>query len=258
MIPHFFRIRPLPETLLAQIRASDRQACSIPVLLDFSALKTCADLKTMDMEKWLSAEEKDRFLEFKLQKRQIEWLAGRIGAKIAVRDYFRTHFRDQKMPADNEIVIANSAGGRPFIARIGKEVWRQAPDISISHSGDLSLALAAATCCGVDVQRAVDTLTRVKERFCATHEERLLAGVQESRPLIPLALLWAAKEAAKKALSILAMPGFSELVLTGIDRTCSQVPVFIFTRHRHQTGPPEKIRVATACHQTSAIGICIP
>jgi len=245
------------ETISAHIKAAGRQACSDPVLLDLSTLE--ADSNELYCTAWLSEQERGHYHRFKLEKRKKEWLAGRICAKIALEDYFRTHCRGQKIPAGLEVTIATSKSGRPCATWNDGERLHQGPDISISHSGNLALALAAQTCCGVDIQKTTDTLVRVKERFCTAPEERLLLStVQKTDPRMHLALLWAAKEAAQKALSISAMPGFLDLVLVRIEQIGHKELLFIFRRHDLQVHLPAEILVVTTCYQTYGLGICIP
>jgi phosphopantetheinyl transferase len=242
------------ETIRAQIKAVSRQLCSDPVLLDLSTLD--AGLNESYCTAWLSEQERQHFHRFKLEKRKKEWLAGRICAKIALENYFRTHCQGQKIPAAVEITIASSEGGRPFPTWHNGKRIHEGPDISISHSGNLALALAAQTCCGVDIQKTSDTLVRVKKRFCTAPEERLLESVVQKNDLrMHLALLWAAKEAAKKALSISAMPGFLDLVLVRIEQTGRKELLFIFRKHARL---PSEIVVVITSYQTYGLGICIP
>jgi phosphopantetheinyl transferase len=254
MNPLFLRTITVSETISAQIKAVGRQLCSDPVLLDLSTLD--AGLNESYCTAWLSEQERQHFHRFKLEKRKKEWLAGRICAKIALEKYFRAHCQGQRIPAAAEITISNTKAGRPFAILNSGELVHQGPDISISHSGNLALALAAQTCCGVDIQKTSDTLVRVKKRFCTAPEEHLLESVvQKNDPRMHLALLWAAKEAAKKALSISAMPGFFDLILVRIEQTGRKELLFIFGRHARL---PSEIFVVTNCYQTYACGICIP
>jgi phosphopantetheinyl transferase len=243
-----------PETLSAQIKAVGRQSCSDPVLLDLSTLE--AGTNELHCAAWLSEQERQDYRCFNREKRNKEWLAGRICAKIALEQYFRTYCQGQRVPACVEITIANSGTGRPIATwNDGKHV-RQGPDISISHSGNLALAMAAQTCCGVDIQKTSSTLVRVKERFCTAPEERLLLSVaHKDDPHMHLAQLWAAKEAAKKALSISSMPGFLELVLVRIEQAGRKEPLFIFRRHSPRN---HEIIVVSTWYQTYGLGICIP
>ena len=244
----------VPETFSATIKAASRQPCSAPVLLDLSALED-GSTEERHCTTWLSTEEWDHFSHFKLEKRKREWLAGRICAKIAVQEYFSSHCHNRKMPAYTEFSIANSVTGRPLLIWNTDEL--SGPDISISHSGSLALAIAAWTCCGVDIQKTRDALVRVRERFCTGREEDLLRSVMyKDRPLMPLTLLWAAKEAAKKALSITEMPGFLDLVLARIARIGDEEWLFIF--NQHQAHLPSEVRVVTTCYRDYGLGVCIP
>lgn len=255
-LPH---IIILSETFLAHIKAAGKQPCSAPVLLDLTALGDNAGLDETHSTAWLSEQERCAFHHFKLIKRKKEWLAGRICAKIAIKDYFRTNYPEQKIPASAELSIINSKTGRPLPTWNNGERLHKGLDISISHSGNLALALAAQTCCGVDIQNIKESLARVKERFCTNQEECILSSaLRENSPLMHLTLLWAAKEAAKKALSITEMPGFLDLVLDCIERVGEEEHFFIF-RHSHRLArSPLEIRVVTTCHQNYALGICIP
>ena len=245
----------VPETFSATLKKASRQPCSSPVLLGLSSLGDHSSTAERHPTVWLSTEERDRFSQFKLEKRKKEWLAGRICAKIAVQEYFSNHCHDRIMPACTEFSIANSATGRPLL------IWNtgepSGPDISISHSGSLALAIAARTSCGVDIQKTRDALVRVRERFCTGREEDLLRSVaHKDQPLMPLTLLWTAKEAAQKALSINEMPGFLDLVLARIETVGDKEFLFIFNRHHPHL--PSEIRVATTCYRDYGLGVCIP
>lgn len=244
----------VPETFQAAIKAASRQPCSSPVLLDLSTLEDTGGTEERYCTAWLSTEERDRFSHFKLEKRKKEWLAGRICAKIALHEYCSSHCEGLTLPACTKFSIANSATGRPLL------IWNSSepvPDISISHSGSLALAIAAQTCCGVDIQKTSEALVRVRERFCTGREERLLqAVVHKDRPFLPLTLLWAAKEAAKKALSITEMPGFLDLVLARIETIGGEEWLLIF--NQQQARLPSEIRVITTCFRDYGLGVCIP
>jgi 4'-phosphopantetheinyl transferase EntD len=259
MNPPFMHIITMSQTFSTPVNAAGGQLCSAPVLLDLSVLENKASLDETQYEAWLTAEEMQLVSRFKLAKRKKEWLAGRICAKMAIIDYFHTFCQDQKMPVWNELSISNSDNGRPFPHLNRGERLPEGLDISISHSGSFALALAARTCCGVDIQKTSDTLVRIKERFCTDQEEYILSSTkQKNNPLMPLALLWAAKEAAKKALSVVVMPGFLDLVLDSIEKTDKGKLLFIFKHYHRHAHSPAEIRVVTACYQNYALGICVP
>ena len=253
----FIPIITTPETFSATIKADCKQPCSNPVLLDLSCVETGGGTDEGLCSPWLGIEERLHFSQFTLEKRKKEWLAGRICTKIALKEYFSSHYPDRRMPACTEFSIANSASGRPQLIWNADEPSEPRPDISISHSGSLALAIAARTCCGVDIQKTSDALVRVRERFCTGREEHLLQSVtRKDQPLMPLTLLWTAKEAAKKALSITEMPGFLDLILTRIDTIGDKDFLFIF--NQYQARLPSEIRVVTTCLRDYGLGVCIP
>ncbi len=154
-----------------------------------------------------------RFNEYRYAKRRAEYLTGRICAKLALALFWTPRGNDRP-PVPAEVEIVNSATGRPRvnIAGWGPEAL---PHISISHGGEYGAAIAAAMPCGIDIQEHKEALLRVRDRYCTAGEFRLLRESLVGREsLAALALLWAAKEAAKKALGFWRMPGFHELELT--------------------------------------------
>jgi phosphopantetheinyl transferase len=256
MNPPFIHV--VTDTFAARIKAVISKPCSVPVLLDMSALEADVHLNETLLKSWLSEEERQHLHRFTLAKRRKEWLAGRICAKAAINDYFLTYGKGWNLPPWNEVTITNSESGRPCAILAGGERLPGGPDISISHSGDLALAFASQTCCGVDIQKTSRTLIRVKERFSTDREEQLVASnVRKNDPLMPLGLLWAAKEAAKKALSGTGMPGFLDLVLTDIEKIGEEELLFLFKRSPHRDNAPSEVRVASICYQIYSLGICI-
>jgi 4'-phosphopantetheinyl transferase EntD len=256
MNPPFIHI--VTDTLAARINTIIGKSCSVPFLLDMSALEAGGDLATTQFQSWLSEEEQRHLHRFTLAKRRKEWLAGRICAKAALDDYFITYGQGWKLLPWNEVTITNAESGRPYAILAGGERLTGGPDISISHSGDLALALAAKTCCGVDIQKTSEKHIRVKERFSTDREEQLVASkMRKKDPLMPLGLLWAAKEAAKKALSGTDMPGFLDLVLTDIEKIGEEELLFLFKRSPRRDNAPSEVRVASTCYQIYCLGICI-
>ncbi len=165
---------------------------------------------------WLHSEEIQRHKNFSLEKRQREWLGGRICAKQSLHLYLRQFDKNTPLPIPNQYRIKNEESGRPHLT-IAEKLCCDTPEISISHSKNYATALCAGSPCGIDIQYTARNLNKVKERF-ATEEEELLLRQFLGRylPLEQLAMLWAAKEAVKKMLSLFGMPGFHELVLTDI------------------------------------------
>jgi len=159
---------------------------------------------------YLVAPERLCFDGFRLPKRRLEWLGGRIAAKHAAKglagvgcqaaDWLR--WRVETLPS-----------GRPVLAEwVGERA-----EISISHSGSEAVAMAAEHACGVDIQQCSERLVRVKSRFCsAVEEERLVASLPGVEIISCLNLLWAAKEAVRKALPVTPLASFEETELLAV------------------------------------------
>jgi len=165
------------------------------------------------LRRWLKAEEHRRWSSFRLVKRQNEWLAGRICAKMALAA-LETHDEDRDIRA---VRIDNRADGSPYVALDHGEDEPEV-HISISHSNQRAAALASPQRCGIDVQHRSEKLRKLRERFCSPEEVRLMqAGrchdFDNDDDLDLLNLLWTAKEAIRKAYSFRRVPGFLDLQL---------------------------------------------
>lgn len=162
------------------------------------------------LRRWLEAEELRRWSSFRLEKRQNEWLAGRICAKMALAA-LQTRDENRGMKA---FCIGNRADGRPYVVTDHGEDERKV-HISISHSNRRAAALASPHRCGIDVQHRSEKLHKVRERFCFEEELRLLQANRSGKEadLDLLNLLWTAKEAIRKAFSFRLVPGFLDLQL---------------------------------------------
>ena len=164
----------------------------------------------------LHAGEISRCHGYQMAKRRGEFLAGRISAKLALIAYAAE--TGMNLPAPASLEIANDENGRPFIRSTPETP--EVPQISITHGGAYAAALAALGPCGIDLQPHKENLLRVREKYCTAAEERRLCRfLPKMAEVQRLALLWTAKEAAKKALSCRHMPGFLQLELLSAKRT---------------------------------------
>ncbi len=160
---------------------------------------------------YLCAGELARWQGFSLPKRRLEWLGGRIAAKDAAMRLrglavCEREWRHWQLAAD--------PSGRPRLAGGAAPL----PEISISHSGGWATAMAASSHCGIDIQQRLETVVRVKSRFCLAGEaERLAASLGGVAEGARLTLLWAAKEAIRKAAPVAPMPAFAEMELLAVD-----------------------------------------
>lgn len=166
-------------------------------------------------ETCLTVQEKQLFDTYTFEKRQLEWLLGRICAKQSVLKLIdRTDNLQELTPMDISIDIA--ANGRPFLNDKTTKLLQLAPEISISHSDRRIIAIAADGYCGIDIQALTDTLFKVKSRFCSEKENTLLQATIDDE-LTQLGLLWVAKEAVRKCFGSFKTIGFLDMELTGIE-----------------------------------------
>lgn len=175
--------------------------------LDDLALRCEADGEEAVAQLYLCPGELDHWRGFRLPRRRLEWLAGRIAAKDAA-------MRCRGVAGSNrdwqlwQLVVLPS--GRPEFLAAGALL----PEISISHSGGRAVAMASADRCGIDIQQRREAVVRVKSRFCTeVEEERLAASLSGVDAVSRLTLLWAAKEAIRKAVPLEPLPAFAEMEL---------------------------------------------
>ena len=195
--------RPVPLALARAIATLlPEQRHRVALLHQEEAAAACAAVE------YLHPEELLRYQGFSLPKRRREFLAGRLCAKLAL-----TELLPEQALAPRQLFITSDPSGRPLPP--GDEAGLPPGlHLSITHGGEFAGAIAANRPCGIDLQPLGDNLLRVRERYCLPADEVLLSqtlthlGERER-----LALLWTAKEAAKKALSHRRMYGFLELSL---------------------------------------------
>jgi phosphopantetheinyl transferase (holo-ACP synthase) len=131
--------------------------------------------------------------------RREEWLMGRIAAKEAARDWFRSRHQIELAAADIE--VAGDDRGRPQITVAGMPGLK-APSVSISHSRGWAAAVVAdpGLAVGFDYQR-LDTVradTLIRGAFDDAEQHWFTAVPEQERVRVATAL-WSAKEAASKA-----------------------------------------------------------
>ena len=196
-------------------------AMSLVVLdLESLAMETRQAGEKVMVGKCLSPKEQQQFTAFSYGKRKNEWLGGRIGAKLAAaRCIELIDDANETAVAWQDIAIESQESGRPFCVTGQQDQKPQnVPDISISHSSSLAAAMAVSRGkCGIDIQQASQKTVKVRERFCTQEEHEMLQGfLPAASETVRLTLLWAAKEALRKAADISPVPGFLELQLMEI------------------------------------------
>jgi len=196
---------PLPPELAAAVR-------ELGATLALVRLPPLAEqLEKGDLEPagWLTGPEMARLAGYRYPKRRLEWLGGRLAAKLALLALETTtasplHWR-----------IDSAGDGRPLSFLLDQDGERPGPEISISHSHGLAAALVARRPCGLDLQKTTGAVGRVRERFCTPDEAEALAAAGLTGD--DLTLLWAAKEALRKGLGGTPLTGFLAMTLTGAE-----------------------------------------
>lgn len=171
------------------------------------ALAENLDLPLSDAAGFLSENELKELCLFRLKKRRVEWLGGRLAAKWAAAGLLGGSEAEWK-----NLVVDAEEDGRPYLtiaARTGT------PFISISHSGPMAAALAANIPCGLDIEQPSAKIHTVRPRFVAPEEKDILNAISPDflSETERLTLLWAAKEAIRKMVRASPLLGLSEILL---------------------------------------------
>jgi phosphopantetheinyl transferase len=177
----------------------------------------------------LSPAELAHFGQLKLpDRKRAEWLFGRIAAKDAVRLLWWTRERERLFPADIE--IEPDAHGRPVAVFRDRGRLLEFPNVSISHSAGVSMALAAhVPCVGIDIEKVVPREKGFDEVAFDENERRLLDQFRPRRDEA-LTRLWCAKEAVAKALGRGLVDGPRSLAVRRIDANCGTAGVALGRR----------------------------
>lgn len=190
--------------------------------------------------RYLCSEEFAAWRAFRLDKRRLEWLGGRIAVKEAAMRLYDAAESEKDWLAWQ---IAAQDSGRPVLVRGVLPL----PEISISHSDNLAMAMATKNRCGIDVQQQRESLVRVRSRFCKQGEEELLAktlgGIDQ---LSRLNMLWSAKEAVRKAVPVSPLPGFEEMELVAVRGQSENFYNFEICFTRHDENFTHEVGVITA------------
>jgi phosphopantetheinyl transferase (holo-ACP synthase) len=133
------------------------------------------------------------------ERRQRDWLAGRLAAKRVLRAACR--LRCERVPSYRSIEILNEAGGAPRFTVQGRPELAERLDISIAHTDGTAVAagadLLASGSAGVDIELTRPLSLDLVRRVLRAEE---IARLEESLDTGPTPLeLWTAKEAALKA-----------------------------------------------------------
>jgi 4'-phosphopantetheinyl transferase len=158
--------------------------------------QTAADLP-LDPE-WLSPEEQERLVGFKVAKRREEWLLGRWTAKRALAAYRPETFGQRPMSL---LEIRTAADGAPEATCDGRVLPLV---LTLSHRIDLAVcALAdAGTALGCDLEKLEPRSEGLVRDFFTERERALVAAGSAEETVLLTNLIWSAKESALKAMRV--------------------------------------------------------
>ena len=149
----------------------------------------------------LSVDEIPEFRELKFPKRQWDWLLGRIAAKDAVRVWFAKQTGSEELLHPAALTICKNESGQPYVRPIPG--LPHPPAITISHSQGQAVAIASSVVVGVDFETELNVSNEVLATLCSPAE---LLEIQRQTEVDADGAwptrIWAAKEAASKALGI--------------------------------------------------------
>jgi Phosphopantetheinyl transferase len=160
----------------------------------------------------LSSAENKLFRQFRIAKRRLEWLGGRLAAKCCLHQLLSR--APSSLPFHQYSILPNTHGAPRLEWAAGR------PDmvLSISHSCGYAAALACQAengNCGIDIQYLTPTLAKVAEQFTRKEELDLIDPL--TAPLTRLGLIWTAKEAVKKCLLANQSSFFGRIQLAWIE-----------------------------------------
>lgn len=202
-------------------------------LVDMSQVSELLSGEPQALPVWLSGDEKKYLERFRFPKRYNEWLSGRIAAKCCLLQ------SGKKIPAPHrpdEFSILPDGHGRPILSgpRIDPPVR-----LSISHSHQYAVAMAANQACGVDIQHIGSQILKVRDRIATGKEIVLAESLQTGSREAGLTLLWVIKEAVKKHL-LPEQPGIFEAITVegispAVNKNCWQAQCRLIENNQRST-----------------------
>jgi phosphopantetheinyl transferase (holo-ACP synthase) len=138
-----------------------------------------------------------------LPERQLDWLAGRVAAKDAIRAAVEQLGGAPLFPADIEIL--NDADGRPYAQFLVDDEALPELRLSLAHSHGVAAALVAAANdvagIGIDAEHVRDLEEGFAERAFSREERALFDRLPETSRTGAMLQAWCVQEAVAKALS---------------------------------------------------------
>ena len=174
----------------------------------------------------LSEEERGewRLLQGSLRRHR-EWLSGRAALKEAVRHWI--HARSGRMVHAADVVVRHDEYGAPFVDGWWNGTLVEAPQVSLSHSGESCLAAVAepGLAVGVDFESMGRAQPELVAQSLAAHERALVDGLSGAALEERVLRLWCAKEAASKCLGIGLQGEPADYAIRRADALCENMQV---------------------------------
>ncbi len=220
------QVRELADRLAGML-AGDRGCAIIGVDLRCPLESGVAEGFDADRYGWLAEAERRQYQTFSLPKRRREWLGGRFAVKSAALRLLPDAAASASVLGPvlmGQMTVMADVHGKPYLLS-DQHDHDPLPAISISHSRNLAMGMAyRGASCGIDIQEDRAAVVRVRERFAVRAEERILADLAMTDSWSEQAwmtLLWAAKEALRKAVPCRPMLGFLETRLWRATRSAA-------------------------------------
>jgi len=149
----------------------------------------------------LNDDEFEIFKKFKIKKRKVEWLSGRIAAKQAFANYTASlHCTNRIL----NISILNNKARAPYITD-HPELY-----LSISHSFEYAVAVVAPFKIGIDIEKIEPRPDALANYFCS-QEERAVLEQEPMRKDELMTFFWSRKEAVSKFLGLGGKLNFKQI-----------------------------------------------
>jgi len=149
----------------------------------------------------LSDSERSQFHRLRFPKRRLDWLRGRLSAKMAVRALL-----GKPDLSPRRIEILREPGGAPRVRVLDLPPPHEPVGVSISHSGDIGGAAAYHRSqlgpVGLDVEKIEPLDPRVYSLAFRPEETAWILQVSNAAANLRALALWTAKEAALKAAEV--------------------------------------------------------
>ena len=149
----------------------------------------------------LNDDEYEIFKKFKIKKRKMEWLSGRIAAKQAFTSYTASVLSTNEI---SKISILNNQARVPYIVNYPEL------HLSISHSYEYAVAVIATFNIGIDIEKIEPRPDALAHYFCSQEEQDAL----EKGPMCKEELMtffWSRKEAVSKFLQLGGKLNFKQI-----------------------------------------------